>query len=526
MLKCRDSVAEMRNVDRQTVAVVMPTLIYLTAGISVAICIGSVENLPDGYELTTLFPFLFGMLYFTLLSSVRISASQTPITINVFLAIQWLRYVATPALIALGGELSKTPYLHPRAESVRLASILMLIELVAGLLYVRNLALRGNGGTDYRLPNLLGDRLVYACFIGLSLGVLVFARADLDLNFFALAAGTGRRAGDSTETVLVILRQVVTVGGLLLFVWLISACAPRYQRTKNPIYYLVPLVAALLNVSTIVGERRAAQVYVGFCSIWILLHAYPTLKKWTVASVGGIAVIVVALLSIYKFFYAFEVQSYGEALQGSAIDVGWWAEMLQIYFAGPQDLGVAIDFAQSAGLSIWDLVYDLLRSTVPISFLVKGQGTLVSTQFNDYIFGGMQHTGHIVSTGAYGYLFFGLVGSWVFLVANLVIAAFAERRMWSARSLGMTYVWGFVMIRVAFNVTFNTSDNISSATITLASAGLLFAFGEFVRLRSRPWLGRTDTLYEGTAGFVRERRVCVEYENKVRSATSKRQGVT
>nr|WP_307990898.1 hypothetical protein [uncultured Niameybacter sp.] len=457
--------------------------VFLSSILSFGIIISNFNNIAKGYTLVSIFPVTFLVMYFLTIANISNSRNAIPVTTYMFLILQWLRYVLTPLMISLSGEKCGTHFINPETMSLNLACTLMIIDAIITFLVMFYLARKKKISPCKDRVLLQGNKYIYILYVLFAaILYLIVGRGTGMLNFLFISVESGERLGDITSTSLVIVRQIVLIAVFLVFVWSVASCSKQYKKTGKKKYFYLSVLLALLNVSIIVGERRSAQVYTGFCSVWVLCYAYPEFKRKIILAVGGLATIMLTMMSIYKFSGAFIYGSYSEALKNSNFDVAWLSATLQSYFAGPQDFAAVIDFGKSSNVGILNLIYDFMRSTIPISFFVKG-GNVTSQMFNYYLYNGTQNTGHIISAAAYGYLYCGIIFSSVFSVVNLCISAYFERKMQRTDSYEMMYVWAYVLMRFGLNLTANTPVLISAATMMLMTGGLLFKTANIMKIR-------------------------------------------
>jgi len=455
--------------------------IFISSIISFITTLYYYYNFSLGYNIMIVFPLVFLLSYTITIADVNIRKS-IPITTYSFLFLQWLRYVLMPPIIAMSGEQAGTFFLNPEKESLYLATIIMLFDLIFNFTLISFLNRKNKWMTNLNYKNkvkLSGNKYIYFLFIVLALLIyLTIGIKSKMISFLFINVNEGSRIGDITNTLIVISRQIVLIAVFLVFIWTVDYCSKKYNETNNKKYFYISIVFALINVSIIIGERRTAQVYTAFCAIWILVYAYPKFKRKIFIYVGGLAIFMLSMMSIYKFSSAFIYGSYSEAIKNSSFDIARISQILQSYFAGPQDIAVIVEFKELYKLNLGNLVYDFMRSTVPISFFVKGMGDITSELFNLYIYNGKQATGHLISTAAYSYLYLGILFSWLFTSINILMAYYAEKKLNTSKTYEMMYVWAYMLIRFTFSLMTNTPALISSTTIMLVTAGLLFKFAE------------------------------------------------
>lgn len=455
---------------KQLIGLLLPFL----SVVSLAMVLVEQSRLPDGYGLLWLLPIVYGV--FTFCFYTKIVNTDYPITVTLYFGTQLLRMVVMPAVIAMAGEASASAFSFVTPEHLHLAIIMILLEFVIVGLFV---VVRGSHKIkDKRegLPVLAGAGWVYIA-LGI-LAVLIYAyfkMRGIDLvYFFTIPIGAEERIGDLTDTFLVLARQIVTLAISFVFLYIVD----RYRQEEtlipnNKRHLNVPILAAVLSVCIIVGERRSAQIYTAFCACYILMIAFQSQKGKILRWVCGAAVLVMALMTVYKQFAGFVYDSYGEAIQNTSMSIGEFANMLQSYFAGPKNIALAMGFAENASLEPTQVLFDFARSTFPLSMFVKGGGDVTSVLLNNYIYYGRQDSGHVLSGTGYGYVFGGMLLFFWPVLLNTALTFFAENRMRRAKSYEGIRIWLYILLRFGINLTANTPALISAATIHLVTAGLI-----------------------------------------------------
>lgn len=455
-------------------------LIPLVCAISLIIIVACFDQIEEGYQLVAVMPVLYGVMF--MLFYNWIFRTDYTITVTLYFGFQFLRLVVMPAAIALAGE-KVSSYLGVHSDTVRLATGLMLIEFFAVSLYVIIRAQKKIYKLRTERPTLAGNAIAYILFAMLAVAAyLYFKSRGINLvNFIALAAGEGERQGDSTDTLTSLATAIVTLAISFIFLLIVDHNQRRYSLQKRNQYSNRAIFAAMLVVCIIVGERRSAQIYSAITTCYILMLAFPEKKKRIVLLVAGVAAAVFAFMSIYKMFAVFVHDSYAEALENAEWSVADFASLLQSYFAGPENISLAVEFGEASNLKIEQAFFDFARSTVPISFLMKSHGTVTSVLMNNYIYAGEQDAGHVLSATGYGYIFGGALLCWVPMLLNMAIAFFAEKQFRAAKSYEGIYIWLTVMLRFALNISANTPALVSAATNYLFTSGVALGAAIFVR---------------------------------------------
>lgn len=435
------------------------------------------SNFAEGYFFMTLFPFLFVIAYVFLLQDLRYSSYRfLPYGI---ILMQWIKMVLMPPVCAIAGENVGFFYINPEVDSIKLAIILISYEFLAtslfSFLWLKISSNRKISGKRENRYLLKGNRLIYFLYLMLTLVVVMtIGKSNNLLNFLIIPLTGGGRIGDITETKLVLARQIIIIGLFLVFLLTTSWSKKKFEITNNSIYVNVAILAAFVNLAFIVGERRTSQIYTALVTIWVLSKSFPNYKKRIYYSIGLSAFSVLFFMSIYKFFAAYQYTSYFGALQGSSVDFAWFSRTLQSYFFGPENVAITVDFKNNSNLGIGNLIFDYLRSTFGLNFLLKGGGDLTSKLFNTFVYKQPMVTGHVLSAVGYGYLYFGFILSPIISISNIIIASIVEKKMHKSTSYEMSYIWGYILVRFITNLYVNTPPLISYATMILGTGGLLF----------------------------------------------------
>lgn len=458
--------------------------ILISSSVSFFSILINYHNLAEGYELVLLFPIVFSLMYVILIGKINFGRTSIPITLSIGIVIQWLRYVLTPFAISLSGNNVGTPLLSPEKSSIVLASIFMLLDLIVFFSLLYFYGVRSKVNKDKKIL-LRGNRIIYFFYLIFSLGIyFVFRKIPNLISFFSISSESGSRVGSNiVSTQITLVRQILIVAVILVFLFAVSYCSKKYALTKRTRYLYIAMIFSGINISIIIGESRTVQLYTSIVSIVILIHYFPEFKKKILLTVGSFGALLIGIMSVYKFFYVFRYGSYLAAIQNSQLNISMISQILQSYFLGPEGLAKAIEFSSIANLYPFHFIYDFLRSIVPISFFLNNDILLTSQQYNLFIYNGYQLTGHLLSSIAYGYLFFGIFGLSLFTILNIMISVYAEKKMYKSKSIEMMYVWGYVLARSGPNMIGATPSTLINASIILISAGLLFKIAIVMRFR-------------------------------------------
>lgn len=443
-------------------------IVLLSCFLSFSIIITEWDSFLYGGALLTLFPCLFVSYY--LVVKVLESRINYKYTVLSYTIVQWIRFVIIPATMALSQE--KVFY---STTNLNWSLWLLLFEFLASSLFLCVASLRKIRENHDKLY-LKGNKYVYIVFIFFaSMLFLYYTRKGFQLlNFIKISVGNSERSGDLEDTGLVLVRQIITCSFTFAFLIIVSFCEKRYQISRSNKYIYYSIIAAIAVVLVIVGERRSHQIYTAITTAYILVRVFHTRKRIIVTSIFGSALFVLALMSLYKFSYAFLYASYGDALKATSFSMQRLSLLLQSYFGGPNSLINIFRYADNNSNNIFDLFFDFGRSIAPISFLLKGSRQVTSVLYNQYLYRGLQNTGHVLTSTGYGYVYGGpFLCPWV-MILNLLLAMIAEKQLKQTNSIEMTYVWMIIMLRFCVNLYANTPALLSAASLALLSYSLCY----------------------------------------------------
>lgn len=458
----------MKNKIRQLSLLLIPAL----AAISLIIVCACHSQLPNGYQMIWLMPIVYTI--FVLCFNKQIFNTDYTLAMGLYFGTQLLRMVVMPAVLALAGQ-SLTGGLVVLSSDLQKAVLMIVFEFLLVGMVVVILSRRRIHNKRENMPVLAGAPIVYIVMGILAVAIYIYFKAkDIDLvYFFTIPVGAEERIGDLTDTFLVLARRIVTVAINFMFVYITDRCYRKETLRPQKRNVNIAIVAAILSVCIIVGERRSAQIYTAFCSCYILILVFREKSGKILRWVCGAALVVFALMSVYKQFAGFLYDSYGEAISNASMSISEFATLLQSYFAGPKNIAIAMNFGDNSNLGLKQVVFDFARSTFPLSLFIKGSGSLTSVLMNRYIYHGLQDSGHVLAATGYGYIFGGVTLFFWPALLNVACAFFAEKRMRKAKSYEGIQIWLYILLRFGLNLSANTPALVSAATIRLGTAGLV-----------------------------------------------------
>ncbi len=439
-------------------------------------------NFAAGYENMVFFPLLYFVVYLFLFN-YKIGDTKYPVVTLFYIVMQFIRFVLLPPAIAVAGTNCGVSYLHPTEESLEISVAIMVYEFIITAVFVYIFTKKRDGEKrksifaerDYYFWNS-GNTAAYLIFIALSIIFFLFFGSRDYVNFFVMSANAEARVAAAEVGVLQnVAHQLLLIAVITLFIMILSYLKKRYDFSKRRSYVFFALVVSAFNIGLIIGESRAIILYSALCSILLMIAAFPEHKKTILSYIFVFAGVIIFLMTIYKTFYAFKYATYMDAINSGKIDSGSIASTLQIYFMGPEQTAISLDFAKLENPSAVQPIYDIIRSTPPFSFFVKDSMTTTSVMFNEWIYRGKQQSGYIIPSVGYGYIFFGIVFAPIIAILNIAISFLFEKLAQKARTAEFFYLFYYCAIRFSFFMFQNTPGIWVKVVIMLISGGLLYS---------------------------------------------------
>lgn len=456
-------------------------LIVLTSIISFFIIL--IRPTIPGYEFMVLFPIVYLWCYLLFMNPV---IKRTGSIVGHILSIYGvIRYIITPTLVSIVGAGRSSYFLTSNTDSIQKATFLMVYELIILSMFLYIFIVSKNLNIKVPLEQeikLKGKKFVYVVLGIISVFlILMIPSIRENLSFLIIKTSAGIRVNEDLESYLMLLRQIVLTAIVMLFVTLASITKKNYNKFGKIKYFYYAILVAFVNISIIIGERRIMQIYTAFATAYILITLYPQFRKNIIKIILTITVVIVALMSAYKFLNVFMFDSYTDAIASSDLDLANYSVLMQSYFYGPQNVAVSVNLVQINLQPISRLIYDVGRSTMGVNFLVKDMMMTTSDIFNSYIYGKFMPSGHPVSGIGYGYLYFGAVLSPCLSVIFLNLAIKVEYLMKTTTSLEMKYIYSYTLVRLAEPFS-SIPAKINIATLVLISWGTVYVVAYIIKV--------------------------------------------
>ena len=450
--------------------------------ISTVMCL---NKRPAGYDLLFCLPVAYCICY---LICFMVYQKRSILCMLISIC-AFLRYVLLPFVYSVEPVYGFSQYSCHDTDILNKAIFLMSYELfiVSLFVIVYNFFHKTKNIKDifYNNKNELGITRKYK-FLGISIFLIVAAMLIVrtptvlnQINFLWLKSDTGNRVGAiaaTAGTFEMLIRQVLIIAILSFFVIIVSKIKETRKNKNSGL--IISLIFAGVCTCIIISEQRSSQIYCAFASIILLSRLYPDRKKLIITSIVGVCIFVVALLTIYKTFFAFKYDSYIEALETEGLNLKTLAQTLEVYLLGPQTVASSIEFAEKGSFTFSQFMYDIQRSFIGLSFFVKGgERYITSESYNLFITNGSATSGYLLPLTGNAYGFVGFIFS-PFLICFVYWIAFKlEKIMLSSKVEYIVFFSAYVYIRLATCMIFsNWATILNLISSILISAGIVYMF--------------------------------------------------
>lgn len=378
----------------------------------------------------------------------------TSLTFCIVVILMAVRYVLTPCISYYSG------YYEGLVDQVSDRLLLdSCVSLLAELIIVALFSLIAFSSPKYSFSesetkgiSLKGSPIFY-CAIGvIALLIVIFFGARLNINFLFISASSGERIDETISTSDQLLSQIANSGLTFLFLTLAMHCLKRYEQEEKRKYVAFALIAALIFVCFIFGERRSGIMFACFASAVVLIRLFPGYSKPITKAFCLILIVVIGLMSIYKVSYAFLYGSYIDTLANTDFNLRETARSFDMYFGGLGCVAENHMYLNELDLGLENLVFDVTRSTFGINILLRNSGSTISEIYNSYIYSGAQSTGHLITSASYGSIYLGQAFGSLATLLNIFIASKLEGCFKRSDSVEYLYIFSYVFLRFALGV--------------------------------------------------------------------------
>lgn len=438
-------------------------------------------------------PLTFTLVIFIMASAWQFRSAGVTFTFGFLSTLFFVRLVITPLAIHFSGpDYVALTYLRTTPDEVFTAILLIAWETIAAALFFFVAA-----GVIARLRPaqpplsspiaLQGSQIVYGvvALVGVALIVIVGIPRGL-LNFGRIAEGTIEIERSSFDMLLI---QIMIAGAWLMYLLILHRQGLRYRRRRSLMPFLIALIAGILLLMLIFGDRRSIQIYTGIAVATTLFAVFPDRKRAILSAIVFSTVSVIAMVSFWRMFARQDIDLSTAELVGEAF-ISTLATSLQSYSGGPYQLAVANGVLISEQVGLGNVVFDFLRSTFIVNFFVDDSRMLTSQIMNLNIYEGNFLSGWLIFTASYGSTTLGPILAPFFLILNISLAMWSERVFRRARGLEVRFLFIYLVARMLSFPFVATPLLISFFTLQLFTIGLIFLGAILVKGFDQPFLSR------------------------------------
>ena len=446
-------------------------LLGVTSLVSILLCLFKLGEIDDAFQWIIMLPILYFPVVMLLYYNAKKKHFDGMITLFVYIALQWIRCVLFPGMGALSGYFRISGMLYTNERTAMTATLLSVYELIVTgavwLLIIMNS--RPKPKIEGRQYRLCGNYQVYILYSLFTL-VLYFWRFRGGYTFFALSLTGGRTRN---QEVSVALSSMISYGMLLAAVVIVYFAYKRYEETRNIKYYWIALLTALIKIGIIpsASESRMAILYDIVAFLIILPSLFPDKKKNIVQIVVAFGVVMIVLMSVYKFFRAFFYSSYLDAIQRGAnrFDLYQYTGLVNSYFYCVPNISRNLYISEQMPLGYKNMLWDVVDNVFGFKYLLPSGTETTISMYNMYIYSGEARAGHLYSSISHGVQYLGLILSPLATTINICVAIKAEQVMKRIRSVDVLYISAVIFSRIAYNMfaCFTMSLNYCSRTIII-----------------------------------------------------------
>lgn len=414
-------------------------------------------------------PVVFVVCYLTYLHRA-VWDRPTPLRV-VFVAGAYLRYVASPALIALTQQYGTWAKTEVSDRHVTTALVIMSLELVACTLALMLLDRRRRGRdapapAAEAAPRRLSAGPPGRYLLGAAIGALALVASDAARAYFTIpvALPEGDFGLDLKETSAldeVAILFAVTAKHLAFLAAVIWA-RRRFDATGFTRYVWFAMAATVANCVVFFGTNRLATIFVALSSILVYVLLFPRhrLRLYALAVPG--------LFVVYQFMT--RARNYWDPYSdysGLEHTLRNLESLINHYLGGIHNVAIAAKMAESyaADATLQNLVFDLIRPFPVLNQLVADSPLKMSNQYFNMEFYQSYQMDVILPSVGQGTFYFGPWLAWVIPVALLVVGVLIER--WMAAGLRIEYIYlsSFVLMRLGTLMGSNATIQVNEFTI-------------------------------------------------------------
>ena len=472
----------------RNILIILKLLVVISAFFTFILCTINSGKIVNGFNAIMLLPLFYLLFFLIIVQILELRSSSCKITVTIYLLIQWLRMVLLPLVGIISGYFSFYGS-HIDENTAELSVILLVYESILSGLFCCIILHFKSHHTEYNGKiKLKGTNFLYIVFIIFGV-ILFFSSGANQFQFFALNVSGERVSNDIAGDVGSGLDAIVSYALTFLVIIILYKNYKMYQKSKKAKYMYFALIFAMVRLCIISSEGRMSQIYLLGTFLIVLPKLFPEYKQKIRSYIIIVAVAVLGLMTVYKTFYAFLYNSYLEAIRANSVDLTLLSSQIDIYFYGVKTVARNLTYCQQTNVSLFQPIFDILRSIFGVHYFFKGMGSTTVELYNMYIYGDSTTSGHLFSSIAYGYLYFGAILAPIATCFNIFVSSFIENIIKSIKHIDILYIASLVFIRISITVFSNFSPSLSVISRTIIIGGIVIGCSSLIKNRKNIYVG-------------------------------------
>lgn len=322
------------------------------------------NHIEEGYRITVLLPLCFLVCFYGLLWNAFVH-SRTPFAV-MYCAVAFIRYVVLSLVTLQHGTFIGESGVPPQQESLTLAAILMMWELIAvsiGMYYWSKRSLGSHSKKQHLISQ--ANPYYYLLFVIIAFFlVAIIPETRQGISFFGQVSDA---MNEEIGSLLILgIREVfINAKYFLLFFVILILRKNNEDFHKNPfLSYCIAILISVLLIGLRIGANRKKLLSDALSSGLLLYSLFPRYRKSTIIGLFSLGVSLVAITTVYRGMTESSASFFLEYFD---------LDFLQPYFLGQYNIAISIESTYffpdrlTAGSYIWSF----LRPLFGIGSLVK-----------------------------------------------------------------------------------------------------------------------------------------------------------
>lgn len=424
------------------------------------------NSLEKGYYITVLLPLVYICCFYVFLLEPVIQ-KKTPFLV-LFSCVAFVRYVILSIATINNGSYMGLSGIAPSSDNLTLAGILMCWELIISSALINYWSKKKIKYISKEKQQLFSraNPMIYIMFILIVVvSICAVPQARKGLSFFT---NINRAVNEEIGSLFILgIRECFINAKYFLLITVIIMLQGKNNMDfskKSFLSYICILAVCIIIIGFRIGTNRKKMLSDGLAVVLILWRLFPKYKKTTTISIILIAILLVAVTTVYRGMI--------DSISGffsEYVDLNF----LQPYFLGQYNIAIAIE-AVKFYPNIFDIntyLFSFLRPLFGIGSIVKNiDFTMAANLFDMRMSEGL--TGfrgdQILPMIGEGYMLFGIVFSPIFSVITVRIGIFFDSLYSKSKSLEKVLISSIISFYLAQGMILNSTIILNMLSYKLA----------------------------------------------------------